>query len=230
MLLKDGTLTNISENLLKTKRISNIKNAELTKQRIMLAAKQEFSSYGFDGARVDEIAKRAQVNKQLIYYYFKNKDNLFVEILKESFSNLRKTEQLLDLVNCNAFESILKLVRANWLYYSKNPELIYFLASENLLHGRHLKQHNKEFSEINAPWLELTKSIIEKGKVDKTIRTDIDPAQLNISIAGLIIFSIMNQYTLSVSLGEDLTTNEAKSNRINSILDTISSWIKPKVN
>lgn len=218
---------NISKNLLNTKRDSSVKNAELTKKRIMLAARQEFASYGFDGARVDKIAKKAQVNKQLLYYYFKNKDNLFVEILKDSYSNLRKTESSLNLTDSSAYDSILKLAEANWNYYSKNPDLIFLLASENLQKGIHVKEHNDEFSKINSSWLDLTKLLIEKGKKDKTIRTDIDPIQLNISIAGLIIFSIMNQYTLSYSLGEDLTTKKAQEIRIKSILDTISSWIRP---
>jgi len=50
------------------------------KQRILEAAANIFAEKGFDGARVDEIAKAAQVNKALIYYYFKNKEDL-LEVL-----------------------------------------------------------------------------------------------------------------------------------------------------
>ena len=47
-----------------------------SRERILDAARSEFAEKGFDGARVDEIAKRADVNKALIYYYFKGKDEL----------------------------------------------------------------------------------------------------------------------------------------------------------
>ncbi len=51
-----------------------------TKERILQSAAQEFASRGFDGARVDDIARRAGVNKALIYYYYKSKEDL-LEIL-----------------------------------------------------------------------------------------------------------------------------------------------------
>ncbi len=56
-----------------------------TKERILTAAAAEFASKGFDGARVDDIAKRAEVNKALIYYYYKSKEEL-LELLFTSMS------------------------------------------------------------------------------------------------------------------------------------------------
>lgn len=55
-----------------------------TKSRILSVAEDIFSKFGFDGARVDDIAKEAGVNKALIYYYFKSKN----EILETLFSKL----------------------------------------------------------------------------------------------------------------------------------------------
>jgi AcrR family transcriptional regulator len=53
---------------------------EESKERILLVAEQEFAERGFDGARVDTIAKKAGVNKALIYYYFNSKQKL-LEVL-----------------------------------------------------------------------------------------------------------------------------------------------------
>lgn len=57
---------------------------ESTKQRILEAAAHEFASKGFDGARVDEIARVAGVNKALIYYYYKNKEELLTLLFLEA--------------------------------------------------------------------------------------------------------------------------------------------------
>ena len=57
---------------------------ENTKQRILEAAAHEFASKGFDGARVDEIARSAGVNKALIYYYYKNKEELLTILFLET--------------------------------------------------------------------------------------------------------------------------------------------------
>jgi AcrR family transcriptional regulator len=56
------------------------------RERIIVAAKKEFSRKGFGGARMSVIAGRASVNKALIYYYFKGKDALYLEVLKRIFS------------------------------------------------------------------------------------------------------------------------------------------------
>lgn len=62
----------------------NKRDAVKTKARILLTAEKIFSEVGFDKARVDDIAKEAGVNKALIYYYFKSKD----EILETLFTGL----------------------------------------------------------------------------------------------------------------------------------------------
>ena len=50
------------------------------RDRIIKVATSLFSEKGFSAATVDEIAARAKVNKALIYYYFKNKDDLLAKI------------------------------------------------------------------------------------------------------------------------------------------------------
>lgn len=69
------------------------------KERILRAAAQEFAEKGFDGARVDTIAKNAMVNKALIYYYYKNKEELLellfnelIETALSMFATLKNTD------------------------------------------------------------------------------------------------------------------------------------------
>jgi TetR/AcrR family transcriptional regulator len=56
--------------------MGEIRNAERTRKKIIDAAKEEFFKKGYNGTRIDSIAKRAGVKKQLIYHYFKGKDDL----------------------------------------------------------------------------------------------------------------------------------------------------------
>jgi TetR/AcrR family transcriptional regulator len=57
------------------------RHPERTRERILAAALREFSAKGFAGARVDRIARRARINKRMLYHYFGNKEHLFREIL-----------------------------------------------------------------------------------------------------------------------------------------------------
>lgn len=67
------------------------------KTKILKAAECIFAEKGYDGARVDEIAKRAKVNKALLYYYFENKEKLLHELVRESISQtVSKKEKILN--------------------------------------------------------------------------------------------------------------------------------------
>ena len=59
-----------------------------TRGRILKAAIVEFAGHGYDAAGVDRIARRARVNKALIYYYFVNKRGLYHELLQGSLQGL----------------------------------------------------------------------------------------------------------------------------------------------
>lgn len=65
-----------------------LRNAEGTKERILEAALEEFSSFGIAGARVDRIAKHAGCNKNMIYIYFENKETLFKTVLEKHITKV----------------------------------------------------------------------------------------------------------------------------------------------
>ena len=60
--------------------------ARISPDRILAAAALEFAERGFAGARVDRIARRARVNKAMIYYHFKSKRALYGALLREMFT------------------------------------------------------------------------------------------------------------------------------------------------
>jgi AcrR family transcriptional regulator len=64
------------------------RDAAATKERLLLAAIDEFSAHGLAGARIDDIAERAGANKRLIYAYFGSKDDLFDAVLARTLGVL----------------------------------------------------------------------------------------------------------------------------------------------
>src|SRR5665213_4553972 len=65
------------------------RTAALSKEKIINAAIQEFALKGFDGARVDEVARRSGINKTLLYYHIGNKDRLFTAALEAIYKTIR---------------------------------------------------------------------------------------------------------------------------------------------
>ena len=59
-----------------------------TEEKVLAAAVEEFAALGYAGARVDAIAEKAQVNKAMIYYHFKSKEQLYERILEDITSNI----------------------------------------------------------------------------------------------------------------------------------------------
>ena len=60
--------------------------ARVSPDRILAAAAAEFAERGFAGARVDRIARRARVNKAMLYYHFKSKEGLYRTLLRQTFA------------------------------------------------------------------------------------------------------------------------------------------------
>ena len=58
------------------------RNAGRTREAILNAAEAEFCKHGFNGARMDKIAKRSRSNMRMIYHYFKSKENLYLTCLE----------------------------------------------------------------------------------------------------------------------------------------------------
>ena len=60
--------------------------AKVSPDRILAAAATEFAARGYAGARVDRIARRARVNKAMLYYHFGSKRQLYRELLRSIFA------------------------------------------------------------------------------------------------------------------------------------------------
>ena len=60
-----------------------------SRARIVAAATEEFAEHGLAGASVERIARKARLNKAMIYYHFKSKDALYREILRDMFGAVR---------------------------------------------------------------------------------------------------------------------------------------------
>jgi AcrR family transcriptional regulator len=98
-----------------------MRNAQATRERILDAAMQEFSTYGIAGGRVDRIAQTAKCNKNLIYIYFESKEKLFTAVLRKHL--MRVYEEL-------AFtpEDIPGYAARTFDFAMANPDLMRLLA------------------------------------------------------------------------------------------------------
>jgi AcrR family transcriptional regulator len=149
----------------------------------------------------------------MIYYYFGNKEALFLAALESAYEHIRKAEQSLKLADLHPVEGMRRLIRFTWEYYLAHPEFITLLNSENLHRARHLKK-SKEIRALHSPLLAMLESLLQRGRRAGVFRRGVDPVQLYISIAALGYFYLSNNHTLSTIFGQDLMQARALKQRL----------------
>lgn len=210
----------VEETPAKSARKPRTRDAEATKARILEAAKREFAKNGLGGARVDVIAEKASANKRMIYHYFDSKEGLFQTILENAYVDIRTAEQKLNLDHLDPKDALEKLVRFTWEYYLKNPEFITLVNSENLHRAKHLKK-SEIVKVYSRKFVSMVKTILDRGVSTGVFRPDVDPVQLNITIAAIGYYYLTNRFTGSIVFERDLMAKEALEERLNFNIDTI---------
>ena len=196
-----------------------------TRERILGAAVEEFARYGLGGARVDRIARRAAANKRMLYYYFGDKDGLFLAALEDRYEHIRGAERTLELEHLGPREALERLVRFTWEYFVEHPEFMTLLNSENLHKGRHVRK-SKRVQDMHSPLVETLAAVLRKGEAQGLFRKGVDPVQLYISIAGEIYFYLSNRYTLSRIFDRDLMAPRALAARSRHVTQMILNSLR----
>jgi AcrR family transcriptional regulator len=182
--------------------------AQTTRDNILRAATKVFARYGYEGGSVEKISQSAKSFDRMIYYYFGSKEGLFIEVLEDMYRRMNDAELELDLDLEQPVESLKEVIRFVVTYYSKNPEFITLLNTENLHRGKHISKSMRA-REYSSPAIAIIQKLLESGVKKKVFRADISARNVYLLIAATGYFYISNRHTLSAFLGEDLQTPEA---------------------
>ena len=151
--------------------------------RILEAAAGVFSEGGFSGARVDEIAERAGVNKAMIYYHIGNKDALYAEVIQNVIGNTAETiaRRIKDIQDPE--EKLRIYIRAFARNLDENPQVAPIMMREVASGGRHLPEvvARDIFRIVN-----MLREIIREG-VEKGIFVETIPFLIHIMVIGSMI-------------------------------------------
>lgn len=133
--------------------------------RITAAARQEFATRGFDGARVDEIARRAGVNKQLLFYYYHSKRGLFQAVLAQGTRELERALATdLGPKSGGSLERIRHALEALFDLLLAHPDLVSLLT-----------QAGRQDAGSLAPAIKRLVVLLAEGQGLGQVRDDVDP-------------------------------------------------------
>ncbi|MEX0996952.1 MAG: TetR/AcrR family transcriptional regulator [Flavobacteriaceae bacterium] len=155
-----------------------------TENQILNAAQHIFQEKGMDGARMQEIADKANINKAMLHYYYRSKQQLFEAVFKKAFSLL--APQLNAILNDDSsVEDKIKNFTHNYIsFIVKHPYLPNFIIQELNRNPQFIAQlrTNVAFPTINK----FKKQV--KNEVDNGTIVSISAEQLFINILSLNIF------------------------------------------
>jgi TetR/AcrR family transcriptional regulator len=181
---------------------TRVRDPEGTRRKILAAALQEFVALGIDGARVDAIADRARVNKQLLYYYFGSKDGLFRAVLRERLSERAPEAALADRRSPARLAELQdRLAGArDWI------RLLMWEALEHSGRGP-VEQVARRAT------LEQWVAAVEEAQADGALPADLDARQLVLTELGTVLFPLAFPQLTRLVTGQAPTSPEFLSDR-----------------
>jgi TetR/AcrR family transcriptional regulator len=164
------------------------------RQAIVDAAIREFSTKGFSGARINTIARKAKVNKQLIYYYFDSKVGLYEAVLGHL---IRRWDERMGAGDPHPSASVAVKAHTDRLLGQGGAEWIRFWLWEALQttsHGRDVDR-----ARVWARWVDVFKYAQKDGEISN----DYDPKMLALSLNSIIVTPYLTPLITELITGMD---------------------------
>ncbi|QIA09192.1 TetR/AcrR family transcriptional regulator [Draconibacterium halophilum] len=172
--------------------MTNIKK-DNTEEKILSAAQNVFVRKGMDGARMQEIADEAGINKALLHYYFRSKQQLFEAIFKSVFGKIMPNIMLMATSEKSIEEKLGAFIENYIDILMKNPFLPTFILKEIHRDPEFLAGMIKESGLQPELIISMFKQEMDNGNIRK-----MDPRDLIINILSLSIFPIAAKPLMSV--------------------------------
>lgn len=180
-----------------------------TRQKILTRATEEFARMGFEGGRVDRIAERCGLSKNMLYYYFQSKEKLFLAVLEHMYETLRERQKDLSVRTSDPLFAMEQLIRHTFGALESNPAAIRLMNEENKHRGKYLRK-SQRVRDLYNPLIETIGFILDRGRKEGVFRSGLDPAIVYLTFSSMCYHYLSNQFTLQIALNRDLESAAAR--------------------
>ncbi|MGO0123431.1 TetR/AcrR family transcriptional regulator [Desulfothermobacter acidiphilus] len=146
-----------------------------SRERILAAAEELFAARGIEGARVDEIARRAGVNKRMIYHYFGSKEGLYRSVLEANHARALEAGRSALRRPLGLQERVAEAIRSYFHFLARHPNYPRLMAWEALQGGEHARQ---VLAQLRRDLLPELREVLEEGVREGAFRADLDLEQV----------------------------------------------------
>lgn len=192
--------------------------SEESKNRILLAAADIFSRKGLDGARVDEIAAAAEINKRMIYHYFTSKENLYIEVLRYNYNKIYILSKGAFVAGANPKDNVIRALRQYFYFLAQDEEFVRLVSWEALHRGRY-------GSKVWPQVLDLLESelgeILQDGVRRWFFRSDLDIHQVLLNIHALCLVYFTRREMVQPLWPQDMMSEDMLESRLQHIVNFV---------
>ena len=163
--------------------------------RIVAAAREEFAKRGFAGARVEQIARRADVNKQLLFYYYHSKRGLFQAVLSQAAGELESALARLAHPSGGPLDRLRLTLAAQFEFLARSPEIV-ALIGQGMRSGAAFE-----------PAINRLVVLLAEGQGLGQVRDDVDP-HLAAAQALVLMIGYLTMETVVATSARPLAADE----------------------
>jgi AcrR family transcriptional regulator len=169
-----------------------------TKARIAQVARREFARRGFDATSIRQIVAEARVTKPVLYYYFKNKRDLFLSLLEEAVAPLCDEVERIASGDGAPRDRMAEIVAAVLRFAEKRPDEF------RLLH-RAVERREREVQVLAQKYFrrnfQAISGVLQEG-VDRGDFRSLNVPQATFSVIAILIYFLTREHVIDEVLGE----------------------------
>lgn len=204
-----------------------------TREAILLAAIDEFAALGFAGARTENIARNANVNKAMLHYYYHDKETLYNAVLETLYGSMADAEELenrLKTAKVNSLQMVHIFLKVMLQKHGDQRSNAFrsILAWELAAGQNNLKRVAQKYM---VPRIQEMTAVIRRGIEEGELRCD-NPTLAVWSLISQVAFYFMHRKTYEGSdIYDELYRNVSQGDLLKFLLrNFISSYaVNPKV-
>ncbi|KRT70164.1 MAG: TetR family transcriptional regulator [candidate division NC10 bacterium CSP1-5] len=169
-----------------------------TKARIAQVARREFARRGFDATSIRQIVAEARVTKPVLYYYFKNKRDLFLSLLEEAVAPLCDEVERIASGDGTPRDRMAEIIAAVLRFAEKRSDEF------RLLH-RAVERREREVQVLAQKYFrrnfQAISGVLQEG-VDRGDFRSLNVPQATFSVIAILIYFLTREHVIDEVLGE----------------------------
>ncbi|WP_394823495.1 TetR/AcrR family transcriptional regulator [Pendulispora albinea] len=213
------------------------RNAVETQLRIVRAAEVEFARKGFDGARLGQIARAAEVQQALIHHYFHDKEGLYRAVVDHavgamSVEGWEVLHRLLSPLDASRVPEVVRafvdlLVWQSLTHASAFAILRHAAAAEGAGETRSEALIRRTMRDKMRPLFDAVVALIEEMRAQGHVRSDVEPRHLCISVLSLALLAAQDDGIVRAVWNVDVRSPDFIAERKQEIVATVLARILP---